>query len=166
MVMSFAVTHVMTQRSLPSGLTRVSRLCRVEFSGASPITAILPALRVKTIPGAKMRQGYKIGFDKLNNAQLNRMHDELKRNRSMGVIGDAPLNSTLHSLLTLVKPDGSERWVITCVTANDIDITIDFWWDQPDNHTSQQQRLHGAKYFWLTDMLKGYWQIRLHDDSQ
>ena len=126
--------------------------------------AILPALRIKTIPSAKMRQGHKIGFDKLNNAQLSRMHDELKRNRSMGVIGDAPLNSTLHSLLTLVKPDGSERWVITCVTANDI--TIDFWWDQPDNHTSQQQRMHGAKYFWLADMLKGYWQIRLHEDSQ
>ena len=126
--------------------------------------AILPELNIKTIPGAKMRPGYKIGFDKLTQPQLAEMKAELERMKSQGVVGDAPLDSILHSLLTLGKNDGSLRWVIMCMTANDI--TIDYWWDQPDNATSQQQRLHGAKYFWIADLLKGYWQIRLHKDCQ
>ena len=126
--------------------------------------AILPALRVKTVPGAKLRRGYQISYDKLTNAQLEAMRAQLDENRSMGVIGDAPLDAVLHSLLTVTKPNGGLRWVITCVTANDI--TIDFWWHQPDNATSQQQRMLGAKYYWLADLTKGYWQVRLHKDSQ
>ena len=126
--------------------------------------AILPELKIKTIKGATMKPGYKIGFDKLTHPQLNEMKRELDRMQGMGVVGDAPLDAILHSLLTIAKGDGSLRWVITCTTANDI--TIDFWWDQPDNATAQQQRMKGAKYFWVADLLKGYWQIRLHKDSQ
>lgn len=42
----------------------------------------------------------------------------------MGVLGDAPMGSTLYGLLTVKKANGGYRWVITCVTANDI--TVDF----------------------------------------
>ena len=126
--------------------------------------AILPPLNVKTYPGAKMRKGYKIGFDKLSQAQLDAMETELKRMKSMGVVTDAPLWATLHSLLTLAKTDGSSRFVITCITANDI--TVDYWWDSPDNANSQQQRMHGMRYFWVADLLKGYWQVQLHKDCQ
>ena len=82
----------------------------------------------------------------------------------MGVLGDAPMGSTLHGLLTVKKANGGYRWVITCVTANDI--TVDFHWFQPDNANEQQSRMKGAKYFWLADLTKGFWQIRLHPNSR
>ena len=99
--------------------------------------AILPPLNVKTYPGAVMRKGYTIGFDKLTQKQLDAMETELMRMKGMGVCTDAPLYATLHSLLTLAKTDGSSRWVITCITANDI--TVDYWWESPDNANAQQQ---------------------------
>ena len=121
-------------------------------------------MEVKTYPGAKLRKGYKISFDKLTHEQLEALHKELETNQSMGVIGDAPLDSVLHSLLTLQKKGGGSRWVITCITANDI--TVDYWWHQPYNATSLQQRMLGAKYFWLADLAKGYWQVQLHENSR
>ena len=73
--------------------------------------AILPPLKVQTYPGAKLRKGYKISFNKLTKEQLDALHKELQDNKNMGVVGDAPLNSVLHSLLTLYKPSGGWRWV-------------------------------------------------------
>ena len=70
----------------------------------------------------------------------------------------------MHGLLTVKKASGGYRWVITCVTANDI--TVDFHWFQPDNANEQQSRMKGAKYFWLADLTKGFWQIRLHPESR
>ena len=60
-----------------------------------------------------MRKGYKIGFDKLTQTQLDAMMEtELQRMRGiMGLVTDAPLHATLHSLLTLAKANGSSRWV-------------------------------------------------------
>ena len=143
-------------------------MCRYKFVFRQRLDkedpAILPPLEVKTYPGAQLRKGYKISFDKLSDQQLKALHAELATNKGMGVIGDAPLNSILHSLLTLTKPDGSYRWVITCITANEI--TVDYWWDSSDTTTSQQQRMLGAKYFWLADLSKGYWQVELHENSR
>ena len=126
--------------------------------------ALLPAMKVEVYPGAELKQGYKISFDKLTAPQLEQMRVELDRNKDMGVLGDAPLGAILHAMLTILKQDGSMRWVIACMTANDI--IRPMWWDQPDNATSQQQRMRGAKYYWLADMLKGYWQLELHPDSR
>jgi hypothetical protein len=95
---------------------------------------------------------------------LEELRKELKANEGMGVLGDAPMGSVLHSLLTVKKATGGHRWVITCVTANDI--TIDFHWFQPDNANEQQSRMKGAKYFWTADLTKGFWQIRLHPNSR
>ena len=125
--------------------------------------AILPPLEIKTIEGAKLRKGYIIPFN-LPPEALGEMRQELKTNEAMGVLGDAPMGSTLHGLLTVKKAKGGYRWVITCVTANDI--TIDFHLFQPDNANEQQSRMKGAKYFWLTDLTKGFWQIRLHPNSR
>ena len=62
------------------------------------------------------------------------------------------------------KPDGSLRWVITAITANDI--TIDFYHYQADNADELQSIMQGAKHYWVADLTKGYWQIRLAEDSQ
>ena len=90
-------------------------MCRYKFVFRQRLDkedpAILPPLEVKTYPGAQLRKGYKISFDKLSDQQLKALHAELATNKGMGVIGDAPLNSILHSLLTLTKPDGSYRWM-------------------------------------------------------
>ena len=125
--------------------------------------AILPPLKIETIPGAKLRKGYTIPFNLAPDA-LEEMKKELDRNEGMGVMGDAPIGSTLHNLLTIKKVKGGYRWVVTCVTANDI--TVDFHWFSPDNATAQQSRMKGAKYFWLTDMTKGYWPIKLDPSSR
>ena len=125
--------------------------------------AILPPLEIQTIPGAKLRKGYTIPFNLPPDA-LDELWKEIKLNEGMGVIGDAPIGATLHNLLSIKKVKGGYRHVVTCVTANDI--TVDFHWFQPDNTTEQQSRMRGAKYFWLADMTKGYWQIRLHPNSR
>ena len=91
------------------------------------LPALLPAMKAEVFPGAELKQGYKISFDKLTKAQLESMHEELYRNKDMGVLGDAPLGAKLHSLLTILKQDGSMRWVIACMTANDI--IKPMWWD-------------------------------------
>ena len=51
------------------------------------------------------------------------------------------------------------RWVITCITANDI--TLAFSMPAADNVTDQQKRMKGALYFFIADLVKGYWQIAL-----
>ena len=83
--------------------------------------------------------------------------------RSSAGLANIP-GSTLYGLLTVKKAKGGYRWVITCVTGNDI--TIDFHWFKPDNANEQQRRMKGVKYFWLTDLAKGFWQIRLHPNSR
>ena len=125
--------------------------------------AILPPLKVETIPGAQLRKGYTIPFNLAPDA-LEELKKELDNNEGMGVMGNAPMGSTLHNLLTIKKVKGGYRWVITCVTANDI--TVDFHWFAPDNATEQQSRMKGARYFWLADMTKGYWQIQLDPSSR
>ena len=138
------------------------RVFRTRLGREAP--ALLPAMKVEVYPGDELKQGYKISFDKLTAPQLEQMRVELDRNKDMGVLGDAPLGAVLHAMLTILKQDGSMRWVIACMAANDI--IRPMWWDQPDNATSQQQRMRGAKYYWLADMLKGYWQLELHPDSR
>ena len=125
--------------------------------------AILPPLEIKTIEGAKLCKGYTIPFNLLP-AALEEMREELKTNDVMGALGDVPMGSTLHDFLTVKKVKGGYRRVITCVTANDV--TVDFHWFQPDNANEQQSRMKGAKYFWLADLTKGFWQIRLHPNSR
>ena len=56
--------------------------------------AILPPLEIQTIEGAKLRKGYTIPFN-LPPEALEEMREELKTNEAMGVLGDAPMGSTL-----------------------------------------------------------------------
>ena len=119
-------------------------------------------MSVKTIPGAVLRKGYSINLSNLPREALDSLKTQLDLNKSMGVISDdVPTGAVLHSLLTVKKPDGSLRWVITAVTANDI--TIDFYHYQADSADELQSVMQGAKHYCLT---KGYWQIRLAEDSQ
>ena len=42
----------------------------------------------------------------------------------MGVIAKAEHHDVLHSLLTLTKPSGDKRYVVTCITSNNITVVV------------------------------------------
>ena len=130
---------------------RYKHVFRLRLGKEDP--AILPPLEIKTIEGAKLKKGYTIPFN-LPPEALEEMREELKTTEAMGVLGDAPIGATLHGLSTVKKAKGGYRWVITCVTANDI--TVDFHWFQPDNANEQQSYMKGVKFFWLADLTKGF----------
>ena len=122
-------------------------------------------MSVKTIPGAVLRKGYSIDLSNLPREALDSLKKQLDLNKAMGVVSDdVPAGAVLHSLLTVKKPDGSLRWVITAITANDI--TVEFYHYQADNADELQSIVQGAKHYWVADLTKGYWQIRLAEDSQ
>ena len=125
--------------------------------------AAFAPLRVKIRKNAVLRQGYKIPFN-LSKDEKEQLKKELDLNVAMGVLGKADMFDVLHSLLTVRKPSGGVRWVITCITANDI--TVEFTTDDKDNVTDQQSRMKNAMYFWMADLVKGYWQIQLAKESQ
>ena len=62
-------------------------------------------MKIETIPGARLKQGYTIPFNLPPDA-LEELRQELKKNEEMGVLGDAPMGSTLHGLLTVKKATG------------------------------------------------------------
>ena len=114
---------------------------------------------------AELRKGYSINMSDLDKDSLDALEGQLKLNKSMGVISDdVPPGAVLHSLLTLNKTGGGKRWVITAMTANDI--TVDFYHFQADNSNELQQIMKGANHYWVADLTKGYWQVRLAEDSQ
>ena len=125
--------------------------------------ALLPELKVPVMKGATLRPGYKIKHT-YDQRELDALAKQLEELVSMGVIAKAEPGSILHSLLSVAKPDGTLRWVITCITANDI--TLEMRWYSPDNTEAQQSRMKGAKFFWACDLTKGFWQIKLDEDSQ
>ena len=108
---------------------------------------------VQTLPGAELKQGYRIPMD-LNEEDMAELKKQLDLNRAMGVLGKAEMHDVLHSLLTITKPNGGKRWVVTCITANDITVVLRA--DSIDNLREMQKRLKGAKYFWVGDMVHGY----------
>jgi len=139
------------------------RVFRLRLGKDTP--AHFKPMRVHTIPGLTMRQGYKIKFNNLAPEALQQLKKQLQLNKAMGVISDdVPTGAVLHSLLTVKKPGGGLRWVVTCVTANDV--TVAFYHYAVDNAERLQQVMRGAKFYWLADLTKGYWQIALAPESQ
>lgn len=123
-------------------------------------------MSAKTIPGAELRKGYSINMSDLFRQGVTRCPGEqLTLNKSMGVVTDyVPPVAVLHSLLMLNKTGGRKRWVITAMAANDITIYFNHY--QADNANKLQQIMKGAKHYWVADLTKGYWQVRLAKDSQ
>ena len=110
--------------------------------------------------GATLKQGYKIPFQGTEE-DLAEFKRELDLNRAMGVMAKAGIHEVLHSVLTLTKPGGGKRWVVTCVTANDITVVVRT--DSVDNVAEMQKRMRGAKYFWVADLRHGFWQLLLDE---
>ena len=142
-------------------LERFKHVFRLRLGKDKP--ANFAPMVVKLKRDAVLKPGYKIPFN-LSPAEKDQLKKELDVNRAMGVVGKADMYDVLHSLLTVRKPSGGARWVITCITANDI--TLEFSMPSADNVTDQQKRMKNALYFFVADLVKGYWQIALAKESQ
>lgn len=132
------------------------RLCEKDPAAFAP-------MRVHVKPGSKLRKPRVIPL-RLPRPAMQALREELENYQKMGVIGDADPHEVLSSLLTVKKPGGGLRWVIPCLEANEISVAA--YWMAPDNADEQQSRMLGAVYFFVADMLKGFWQLELDKASQ